>query len=306
MNHGPLVFLAAFFALATSWVGFVLAPQLQVGQLQQTNAVVTATPYPIARPGLAREGLQVYRANGCNTCHSQQVGQTGTVCDVVLTEAGTNLPALTSALANVKPGLSEAETKQFVAGLPKPILEGVTKAAADKTAKAIESSGAKAKIWIVPTGPDIARGWGKRRSVAQDFIFDYPVMPGSQRIGPDLADVGRRLPDVNWHLRHLYAPQLEVKGSLMPPYRYLFDTQKVEHAPSPEALQLPRELAPAQGYEIVPTPEAKALAAYLVSLRADAPLFAAPFTVASAPQSATANAPAAGSTNAPPVATPAK
>ena len=34
MNNGPLVFLAAFFALASSWCGFVLAPQLQIGRLQ--------------------------------------------------------------------------------------------------------------------------------------------------------------------------------------------------------------------------------------------------------------------------------
>jgi len=33
MNYGPLVFLGAFFALAASWFGFVLTPQLQVGRL---------------------------------------------------------------------------------------------------------------------------------------------------------------------------------------------------------------------------------------------------------------------------------
>jgi len=303
MNYGPLVFLAALFALASSWVGFVLAPQLQVGQLQQTNTVV-ATPYPIARPGLAQEGLQVYRANGCNSCHSQQVGQTGTVCDVVLTEPGTNQPALIAALQTVKPGLSETEARQFLSGLPKPLLHGLTKEAADQGAKTLETGGAKAQAWIVPTGPDIARGWGKRRSVAVDYLFDYPVMPGSHRVGPDLADVGTRQPDLNWELRHLYAPQAEVPGSLMPPYRYLFEKRRIEHGPSPEALHFPKEFAPAPGYEIVPSPAAKALAAYLVSLRTDAPLFATPFTVASAPQSTTTNAPAGGSTNAAPSASP--
>jgi hypothetical protein len=62
---------------------------------------------------------------------------------------------------------------------------------------------------------------------------------------------------------------------------------------------LPAELAPPAGYEIVPKPEAKALAAYLVSLRADAPLFIAPFTV---PGSETAST----STNATAPATTAK
>ena len=67
----------------------------------------------------------------------------------------------------------------------------------------------------------------------------------------------------------------------MPPYRFLFEKRKIERHPSPEALVLPGDLAP-PGYEVVPKPAAKALAAYLVSLRADAPLFIAPVTVAAA------------------------
>lgn len=294
MNHGPLVFLAAFFALAGSWFGFVLTPQVQLGQLQQTNTVPAGAVYPVARPGLAHQGLEVYRANGCASCHSQQVGQTGTACDVVLTDAGTNALALIQALLHVQPGWPETEAKAFLGGLPKSVLAGVTKAAADAAAKELTVGGAKPQIWIVPTGPDIARGWGKRRTVAEDFLFDYPVMLGSQRIGPDLADVGTRLPDANWHLRHLYAPRLEVKGSTMPPYRFLFEKRRIERARSPDALTLPPELAPELGYEIVPKPQAKALLAYLMSLRVDAPLFVAPMTVA-APAAET-NAPAVSAT----------
>jgi cbb3-type cytochrome oxidase cytochrome c subunit len=294
MNYGPLLFLAAFFALAGSWFGFVLTPQVQLGQLQQTNTVPAGATYPVARPGLAHQGLEVYRANGCASCHSQQVGQTGTVCDVVLTDAGTNPPALIQALLQVRAGLSEAEAKTFLGGLPKPVLEGVTKEAADLATKALTVGGAKPQVWIVPTGPDIARGWGKRRTVAEDFLFDYPVMLGSQRIGPDLADVGARLPDASWHLRHLYAPRLEVKDSTMPPYRFLFEKRRIERARSPDALPLPARLAPEAGYEIVPTPTAKALVAYVMSLRADAPLFVAPLTVAAPPPET--NAPAGSAT----------
>ena len=127
MNHGPLVFLAAFFALAGSWFGFVLTPQVQLGQLQQTNTVPAGAVYPVARPGLAHQGLEVYRANGCASCHSQQVGQSGTVCDVVLTDAGTNALALLQALLRVQPGWPEAEAKTYLGGLPKSVLAGVTK-----------------------------------------------------------------------------------------------------------------------------------------------------------------------------------
>jgi cytochrome c oxidase cbb3-type subunit 2 len=288
MNYGPLLFLAAFFALASSWFGLVLSPQLQIGRLQQTNSVPAGEAYPVARPGLARQGLDVYRANGCAYCHSQQVGQTGTVCDVLLTDAGTNHQALVEALLKVKPNAQPAE---LLATLPATIAEGLTKSEADAIAKSLSVGGAKAQTWIRPVGPDIDRGWGKRRSVAEDFLYDYPVMPGSQRIGPDLANVGVRYPDANWQLLHLYAPTNKVPGSAMPPYRYLFEKRRIERAPSPNALDLPPELAPESGYEIIPKPEARALVAYLLSLHADTPLFNAPLSAA---------APALPSTNAPP------
>jgi cbb3-type cytochrome oxidase cytochrome c subunit len=317
MNYGPLLFLATFFALATSWFGFVLTPQIQLGRLQPTNAVPTGATYPLGRPGLAREGLQVYRANGCASCHTEQIVQTGTVCDVYLNDAGTNLPALIAALMPMRPGRTPAEVKLLTTGLPKHILRGVSKEEADQATRALNAAGAKASTWIVPIGPDIAlasrfhkkgedisrieRRWGLRRSVAEDYLYDYPVMLGSQRIGPDLANVGVRQPDPRWHLMHLYAPQVQVKGSSMPPYRFLFEKRRIERAPSPDALVLRAELAPGPGYEIVPRVEAEALVAYLTSLRADAPLFVAPVTIAAAvAPTASTNAPAASTNSVPP------
>jgi cbb3-type cytochrome oxidase cytochrome c subunit len=289
MNYGPLLFLGAFFALATSWLGFVLAPQIQLGRLEQTNSAPSGATYPVARPGLARQGLDVYRANGCAYCHSQQIGQTTTTCEVVLTDAGTNEPALLAAVLKVNPAWSETEAKQALGNLPRPVLKGATKDAADATLKTLSIGGAKAQLWIVPGGLDIDRGWGKRRTVAEDFLFDDPVMLGSQRIGPDLANVGARQADANWHLLHLYAPRMEVKGSPMPSYRFLFEKRRIERVRSPDALALPPDLAPEPGYEVLPSPEAKALVAYLISLHADAPLFDAPFTAAPAANAATTN-----------------
>jgi cbb3-type cytochrome oxidase cytochrome c subunit len=300
MNYGPLLFLAALFALASSWFGFVLTPQMQVGLLQQTNTIPFGATYPLGRPGLARQGLEVYRVNGCAYCHSQQVVQTGVVCDLMLNETGTNKPALLAALQKIEPGSSEKSAQEIISDLPKVIIKGTTKEAADATAKTLTDAGAKCSVWIVPVGPDISRGWGLRRSVAEDFLFDNPVMLGSQRIGPDLANVGARLPDQRWHLMHLYAPKLEVKGSSMPPYKFLFDERKIDRVRSSDALTVPPELA-RDGFEVVPKPEAQALVAYLLSLRADAPLFDAPVTVAPPPSAVTdTNAPTASgsSTNA--------
>jgi len=41
---------------------------------------------------------------------------------------------------------------------------------------------------------DIDRKWGERRSAPRDYIFDRPVQLGKERMGPDLANVGKRAP----------------------------------------------------------------------------------------------------------------
>jgi cytochrome c oxidase cbb3-type subunit 2 len=272
MKNGALIFLAAFIALGGSWCGFVLAPQLQLGGAKQTTILNSSDAYPVGRPGGASLGLQAYRANGCAACHTKQVRQDGVACDVILVDAGTNRMAVQAAAQAVNsalPGLT---------GSRQTILQRVSKANADAAAGKISAVGGKAEISIIATGPDIiARGWGLRGSVAEDYLYDNPVQLGSLRAGPDLADEGTRLPDINWQLVHLYAPRSLMEGSMMPPYRYLFEVRKIGRTPSPDALILPPELAVA-GREIVPTPEAKDLAAYLLSLHVNTPLPDAPVT----------------------------
>jgi cytochrome c oxidase cbb3-type subunit 2 len=270
MKNGFVIFLAAFAVLLASWGAFVLGPQLQLGGAGQVAVLNSSDVYPINRPGEANQGLQIYRANGCAACHTEQVQQDGVACDVVLTAAGKKNPEAVSNLVSTLQlrGLTEEEAQ----------------AAADK----ISAAGGKTEVHVLATGPDIARGWGLRRSVAEDFLYDTTVQLGSLRVGPDLAGVGTRLPDANWQLLHLYAPKSVVKDSAMPPFRYLFEVKKIGDAPSPDALNLPKEFAPADGYEVVPKPGAKLLVAYLVSLHADVPLYDAPFT----PQTASTNAPA--------------
>jgi len=259
MKGGALVFLATFIALGSSWCGFVLAPELQLGTAKQTTVLNSSDAYPVQRTGDATLGLQVYRASGCAACHTEQVQQDGVACDVVLTGAGKNLAAVSNLVSTLK-------------------LNGLTKDEADVASQKISVAGGKVETHIVATGADISRGWGLRCSVTEDFLYDYPMPLGSLRVGPDLANVGARLPDANWQLLHLYAPQSVAKGSMMPPFRYLFETRKIGNASSPDALQLPKELAPPAGYEVMPTDEAKELVAYLLSLRIDVPLYDAPFT----------------------------
>jgi len=217
MNSGPLLFLGLFATMAISWLSFVMGPELQMGQLAQTNTVVVgdASPqaYPLAEPGDAHQGEEVYRANGCAACHTQMV---------------------------------------------RPL----------------------------ELGSDTRRGWGARRSLAEDYLYQRPVMLGTIRIGPDLANYGRfadiygtnydRYADINGILLRLYEPRLITKGSVMPTYRYLFETRKIRSFPSRDALVLPDQIAPPAGYEVIPRPQALALAAYLISLRQEGYLFEAP------------------------------
>ena len=207
---------------------------------------------------------------------------------------------MVAALQKIKPGLSATDARQMLQGLPKTILSGSNRQDLDAAAKALATAGAKTSLAIVPEGPDLARGWGKRRTVAEDFLYDDPVLLGAQRVGPDLANAGVRLPDLNWQLCHLYWPRSEVKNSGMPAYQFLFEKLPAGPVHSPEALVFPRGANPDSRFEIIPRPEALALAAYLVSLRADAPLFVAPVTLAPTAAAATNAASAAGSTtNAP-------
>ena len=120
---------------------------------------------------------------------------------------------------------------------------------------------------------DIKKGLGVRGTVARDFLRSQPAFPGTMRTGPDLSNVGLRQLDPNWHHRHLYEPRSVVDWSIMPAFRFLYILRKIQGQPSEEAIQgLKGSHAPPPGFEVVPTAEAKALVAYLLSLKKNFPL----------------------------------
>jgi cytochrome c oxidase cbb3-type subunit 2 len=155
-------------------------------------------------------------------------------------------------------------------------------------------------------GADIERGWGSRRTVARDYIFEQPPLLGSQRMGPDLTNVGStdwrdeakeeiearpKKRDRAWHYLHLYAPRTFVSSSNQPPYHYLFETRKITGQGAKDALHLTGDDAPKAGYEVVPTAEAADLVTYLLSLDRSHPLKEATATAAPG-EAAAASAPA--------------
>jgi cytochrome c oxidase cbb3-type subunit I/II len=84
-----------------------------------------------------------------------------------------------------------------------------------------------------------AQRYGKP-SEAWESKYDHPFQWGSKRIGPDLARVGGKYPDL-WHYRHMQDPRSTSEGSIMPGYAFLAD-QKVDRAELPKIMKAMRSV----------------------------------------------------------------
>lgn len=121
--------------------------------------------------------------------------------------------------------------------------------------------------FIRPTFIDAPYG---RAHVAADYAGQNPPVPGTQRTGPDLANVGARQPSWMWNFMHLYNPRVMVPESIMPSFPWMFDVMTAKEAQSHEyglyAAALPPEFLE-EGLMAVPRQEAVDLVAYLRSLK---------------------------------------
>ncbi|MCB1125236.1 MAG: cbb3-type cytochrome c oxidase subunit II, partial [Verrucomicrobiae bacterium] len=68
-----MLFLGILASLVVSWSVLVLTPQFQLGDQGMVRLEDTGKDYPASRAGEAAQGEQIYRANGCQYCHSQFV-----------------------------------------------------------------------------------------------------------------------------------------------------------------------------------------------------------------------------------------
>ena len=206
MKRSTSILLGLLFVFLTSWLLVVLVPYVQLGRLAPDVDDVTQDQTPAAFSGLAEQGRQIYAANGCVYCHSQQV-RSGTVTS------------------------------------------------------------------------DISRKLGERRTVPRDYLRDRVAYLGVSRMGPDLSNFGARpeddkgangeaKPTADWLYTHFYQPEVASPGTNCPPLPFLFDRRPLTGQPSVEAVQVKGPGAPdPHREEVVPTANAKALAAYLLSLK---------------------------------------
>src|SRR3546814_11160558 len=83
------------------------------------------------------------------------------------------------------------------------------------------------------------------------------------RTGPDLLNVGARLPSRDWHLTHLYQPRAIFGWSIMPASPYLFEV-KERADPGDVVISLPEDHAPHEGV-VVASKDSLDLVAYLLA-----------------------------------------
>jgi cytochrome c oxidase cbb3-type subunit 2 len=121
---------------------------------------------------------------------------------------------------------------------------------------------------------DMDKSWGTRASVAADYAnntrmswwMNTATLMGTERTGPDLTNIGNRLPSADWHLLHLYNPRAVVEESIMPAYPWMFEW-KIDVGPDEKVVSVPQDFSHDQGRKLVARKEALQLVAYLQSLK---------------------------------------
>lgn len=130
---------------------------------------------------------------------------------------------------------------------------------------------------------DLARGWGVRRTVANDYCVDRGFPIGVLRLGPDLSNFGaaagrlapaphssresdRRHVGMRAFFSHLIDPRKKSPSSTMPSYRHLF-SEPTSAAVTGGLLGAEDDSAVVvDGLRFVPSREARLLGSYVFSL----------------------------------------
>jgi cbb3-type cytochrome oxidase cytochrome c subunit len=283
----PLV-LGIFATLAFSWLGLAYIPDLQIGHLDPQSDEEGTDIYPMPKSGMAERGRRIYVANGCFYCHSEQLRADYAAADIDRVRDAAlspppkwgdrrsaprdyifDRPALLGKmrmgpdLANIgkaAPAEEEAAPPQPSPANPaNPPAPGASPAAANASPPPANAAAQQnAKPAPQPPNPPAAAA-----SPAQAAAAPSPAASPSESPVPYSAA---------WHHQHLYAPRSLNLDSDMPAYKFLYEKRRVGGEQSADAINLRGEGAPWEGWEIVPTYDAKCLVAYLMSLNQSHPL----------------------------------
>ena len=252
------IFLGVFGTFAFSWVGLTVVPNLQIGSLNPQTDEEGGDVYPSPRSGMALRGAQVYAANGCVYCHSQQVRPDDGGADLER-KWGDRRSAPRDYIFEPIVFLGKKRTGPDLANVGhRPALEEKG-AATPSPAPAASASPAGA---IAATASPLPQAGNQP---APDVATAAPSLVADVQ---SLTADGKPLPyTAAWHYRHLYNPRSISEDSNMPAFRFLYEKRRVTGNASPEALNFigDKEEQPNEGWEIVPSYDAKCLVAYLMS-----------------------------------------
>ena len=299
------LFLGIFGTFAFSWVGLTVIPNWQIGHLNPQSDEEGTDIYPMPQSGMVTRGARVYAANGCNYCHSQQVRAEYAGADIerkwgdrrsaprdYIFERPVLLGKMRMGqdIANIGARAPKEEESPSPTGSASPAPQGAAVSsgavASAKTASPppgtspspatapATSPGAIASK--PPTSPGAASPPPSKSPTTAAAGGTSPAAAASPpAAGPPWPEQTAGLPPMYsaaWHHVHLYSPRGVNLDSNMPSYRFLYQTRRISDARSSDALQLTGSDAPPEGWEIVPTYDAKCLVAYMMALNQSHPL----------------------------------
>jgi len=299
------LFIGIFGTFAFSWVGLTVIPNWQIGSLNPQSDEEGTDIYPRPQSGMFQRGAHVYAANGCVYCHSQQI-RADYIADDIDRKWGDRRSAprdyifqrpvllgkmrMGQDLANIGARAPAPEESPSPAGgaspsgAPATQASGASPAAAPPASPSSGSSPATASAaspGTSPAGaasPNASPPAGQRTGVASPSPGQManttpggssPAAPSAQTPGALYPIQTAGLPPMYsaaWHHVHLYAPRSINPDSNMPSYRFLYRKRRITGERSAEALQLSGSDSPPEGWEIVPTFDAKCVVAYLMGL----------------------------------------
>jgi cbb3-type cytochrome oxidase cytochrome c subunit len=265
------LFLGIFGTLAFSWVGLTVIPNWQIGHLNPQSDEEGTDIYPMPQSGMVTRGARVYAANGCIYCHSQQVRAEYAGADIER-KWGDRRSAPRDYIFERPVFLGKMRMGQDIAniGARAPAeQESPAPASSPATQGAAASPGASKP----PTIPAPAASPPSKSPATAAVAGASPS--ASPSAGPPWPEQTRGLPPMYsaaWHHVHLYSPRSINLDSNMPSYRFLYRARRITDARSADSLKLTGSEAPPEGWEIIPTFDARCLVAYLMALNQSHPL----------------------------------
>ena len=282
------LFLGIFGTFAFSWVGLTVLPNWQIGHLNPQSDEEGTDIYPQPQSGMFERGARVYAANGCIYCHSQQV-RADYAADDIERGWGNRRSAPRDYIFERPVFLGKMRMGQDIANIgarapaeqASPAPSGAAPATASSPATAAAASPATSPG---SSPPAAAPSPGAKTSLASPSPSAAAnatpggatsASAGPQSAGPPwpIQTIGEPpMYSAAWHHVHLYSPRSINFDSNMPAYRFLYKKRRISDARSADALKLTGSDAPPEGWEVIPSYDAKCLVAYLMALNQSHPL----------------------------------